>query len=190
LIACGVTIGGGGFLAPGNSIGTLTISNTLTLAGGSTCVFDVSSSASDPIRGLTTVNYNGLLQVVQNGGRSGNAVFKLFDATTYSGSFSSFDLPALSSPLTWDTSFLAVDGTLRIVGQPEVTSFGFGGTTNFQISGTGGTDQLYRILATTDLLPLSSWTPVSTGTFARGVFAFTDTDAANHSQRFYRVVSP
>lgn len=181
-----------GIISPGNaSIGTLTISNALTLAAGSTCVFDVSTLASDQIRGLTTVNYDGLLQVVQNGDLSANEVFKLFDATNYSGTFNSFDLPSLTSPLTWDTSFLTVDGTLRIIGGPEVTSYGFGGTSNFHISGTGAADQPYQILATTNVsLPLSSWTQVSSGTFAGGVFTFTDTDAAHHPQRFYRVVSP
>lgn len=157
----------------------------------STCVFDVSAFASDQIRGLTTVNYDGLLQVIQNGDLSGNGVFKLFDATNYTGSFSSFDLPSLTPPLTWDWNSLTVDGTLRIVGGPEVTSYGFGGTANFQISGTGSVDQPYRILATTKVsLPASSWTEVSSGTFAGGVFTFTDTDTANHPQRFYRVVSP
>ncbi len=191
LIVSPVTIASTAFLSPGSSIGTLTISNALTLAANSTCVFDVGAFASDQIRGLTTVNYDGTLQVVQNGNLSGNGVFKLFDATSYTGSFASFDLPSLTPPLTWDTDFLTVDGTLRIVGGPEVTSYGFGGTANFQISGTGSVDQPYRILATTNVsLPASSWTEVSSGTFAGGMFSFTDTDAANHPQRFYRVVSP
>ena len=191
LITAPVTIATGGALSPGASIGTLTISNTLTLSPGSTCVFDVSTFASDQVRGLTTVNYDGLLQVVQNGNLSANGVFKLFDATNYSGVFASFDLPILTSPLTWDTSFLTADGTLRIIGGPEVTSYGFGGTANFQISGTGSADQPYRVMATTNVsLPLSNWTQVGSGTFAGGVFAFTDTDAAHHPQRFYRVVSP
>ena len=105
-------------------------------------MFDVDSFASDQVRGLTTVSYDGLLQVVAHGDLLANQVYKLFDATNYTGLFASFDLPLLTPPLTWDTSFLAVDGeTLRIVGGPEVTSVGFGGTANFQISGTGSLDQ-------------------------------------------------
>ena len=192
LISSVVSNAVGGILSPGNaSIGTLTISNRLICMACSTCAFDVDSFASDQVRGLTTVSYGGLLQVVAHGDLLANQVYKLFDATNYTGLFTSFDLPLLTPPLTWDTSFLTVDGTLRIVGGPQVTSVGFGGTAKFQISGTGSPDQPYRILATTNVsLPVSSWTEVSSGTFAGGVFSFADTNAANNPRRFYRVVSP
>ena len=113
LITAPVTVTTGAVLAPGGSIGTLTISNTLTLSPGSTCVFDVSNFASDQVRGLTTVNYDGLLQVVQNGALSANGVFKLFDATNYSGVFASFDLllpPETRYPVGMVKKLFLLDG--------------------------------------------------------------------------------
>ena len=41
-----VTVASGGFLAPGNSIGTLTVNNTVTLAAGSTYVVELNASGS------------------------------------------------------------------------------------------------------------------------------------------------
>jgi autotransporter-associated beta strand protein len=191
LIACPVINSPGSFISPGDaSIGTLTISNTLLCAGNSTCVFDVSASGCDLIRGLTTVTYGGTLQIVLNGALSANAVFKLFDATTYAGSFDSFDLPALPSPLTWDTSFLLVDGTLHVTGGPAVSAFGLAGDRNFQMSGTGAADQPYRILANTNVASPLSWIEEGSGTFAGGVFSFTDLGSTNYPRRFYRVVTP
>jgi fibronectin-binding autotransporter adhesin len=191
LITAPVTINAGAALSPGGSIGTLTISNKLFYAPSSTCVFDVSASGCDLIRGLTTVTYGGTLQIVLNGALSANAVFKLFDATTYEGAFDFVDVPTLPSPLAWDTSFLLVDGTLRVMGGPAVSSFGLAGDRNFQMSGTGAADQAYRILATTNLAePFTNWTEVDTGTFAGGVFSFTDVDSTNYTRRFYRVVMP
>ena len=192
LIACPVTNASFVTVSPGDaSIGTLTISNKLFCAPSSTCLFDVSPyGGCDLIRGLTTVTYGGTLRIVLNGDLSANAVFKLFDATTYAGSFDSFDLPALTPPLNWDTSFLLVDGTLRVTGGPAVSSFGLGSDRNFQMSGTGAADQPYRILANTNVANPLSWVEVTNGTFAGGTFSFTDVGSTNYPRRFYRVVSP
>jgi hypothetical protein len=192
LIACSVTNGSYGTISPGDSIGTLTISNTLVCKPDSTCVFDVSASGCDLIRGLSTVTYGGTLKVVLNGALSANSVFKLFDAASYQGAFDSFDLPMpLPAPLTWDTSYLTVDGTLRVVGGPEIGMFGLAADRNFEMSGTGAADQSYRILATTNVAdPLSNWFEVGSGTLTGGVFSFTDLSSTNYPRRFYRVVMP
>jgi autotransporter-associated beta strand protein len=192
LIACPVTNAAFATISPGDSsIGTLTISNRLECALNSTCVFDVSSSGCDLIRGMSAVTYHGTLQVVLNGDLSANAVFKLFDAASYQGSFESFNLPSLPSPLIWDTSFLTVDGTLRVTGGPTVATFGLASDHNFQMSGTGAADQPYRIFATTNIaLPFANWTQVGGGTFAGGVFSFKDPTSTNYARRFYRVVTP
>ena len=61
----------------------------------------------------------------------------------------------------------------------------------FTLSGTGPSGAGYRIFAATNLtLPFSNWTPATTGTFSGGVFIFTDQQATNYSQRFYRAVTP
>ena len=57
------------------------------------------------------------------------------------------------------------------------------------MTGTGELGQSCRVLASTNVsLPMSSWTEVGSGTFAGGVFSFTDTNAAKYPKRFYRVV--
>jgi hypothetical protein len=54
----------------------------------------------------------------------------------------------------------------------------------FTLTVTGLTGQTYQILATQDL---TTWTVIGTVTLAAdGPLDFTDTDAANYSQRFYR----
>jgi autotransporter-associated beta strand protein len=193
LITAPVTLTAG-TLAPGaypNTLGTLTINNTLTLDGASTCAFDVSGSGCDSVIGLTSVDYgDAVLQVTSQGAITANTVFKLFDATSYAGGFGTFNLPSLPSPLSWDTSFLVVDGTLRVTGGPAISSTGLASDHNFQMSGTGAADQPYRVLATTNLADPLSWTAVSTGTFAGSVFSFTDLGSTNYAQRFYRVVTP
>jgi fibronectin-binding autotransporter adhesin len=191
LIACPVTNAPSAFISPGNaSIGTLTISNKLVCTFNSACVFDVSDSGCDSIRGLSTVEYSGNLQVVLNGSLSKNAVFKLFDATNYQGAFDFVDVPSLPPPLTWDTTHLTADGTVRVTGGPEISSFGLASDRNFQLSGTGAADQPYRILATTNVADPSSWSEVGSGTFAGGVFSFTDLSSTNYPRRFYQVVTP
>jgi len=57
-------------------------------------------------RSLVLKNLGGMLAV--------NDTFKLFDATTYSGSFSSVVSQTPGQTVTWDTSNLAVNGTVRV----------------------------------------------------------------------------
>ena len=196
LITSPVTIEDGATLIPGDSgIGTLTISNGLTLVGNSTVAFELSeagfSVANSRITGLTNVVYSGMLQATLDTPVGGGEVFHLFNSANYSGGFSSFNLPALPSYLAWDTSQLTVDGTLRIQGGASIQSVAFVGAHTIQISGIGPASQPYRILGTTNLaLPLSNWIQVGSGAFAAGgTYTFTDTSATNPAT-FYRVVTP
>jgi len=61
-----------------------------------------------------------------------------------------------------------------------------------QFAFTGVPNRTNTMLATTDLgLPLSNWTELgAVPEFAPGLFLFSDPQATNHSQRFYRVRSP
>ena len=55
-------------------------------------------------------------------------------------------------------------------------------------AGTGRRGATNRIFATTNpALPLASWSVISTGKFSGGVFTFSDAQATNFTQRFYRV---
>ena len=212
-VGAGATLGGTGYIAgpvtvsntavlwPGGmSIGTLTISNTLTLLDGSTNFFQLSASngngSNAQVQGITTLNCGGTLQATLAGALMGGEVFKLFSANAYSGAFSAFNLPALPPALSWDTSQLTVDGTLRVlggirVGQIVSVAQGPGGSFQIQISGTGSTNQPYRVLATTNIAePTTNWVKVGFGTFTGGVFTFTDPNATNYPARFYRLVTP
>ncbi len=187
-----VTINDGGILAPGTSAGALTITNTLTLMGNATNVFEVGGpSGYDRVQGVTDLTMGGVLKVKLNGTLYGGEVFRLFSANTYYGVFSSVELPTLPSALTWDPSELAVNGTLRVVGGIHVSQVGVLADGNFMMSGTGSTNLAYRILATTNMAePLNSWTQVGSGTFTGGTFTYTDLNATNHPRRFYMLVTP
>jgi fibronectin-binding autotransporter adhesin len=193
LITAPVLIDVGGTLAPGTSIGTLTISNTLTLTG--TTEMQVSHTAADNVQGLTSVAFGGTLKILVVGNLTGTEVFKLFDAAPggYSGDFN-YDLPALAPPLAWDTSSVPVDGTLRVTGGVEAPHVGAIARTadgNFQLTGTGPGTAAYRILATTNLaLSYTNWLQIGSGQFTSGTFTFTDLNATNYPRRFYSVVTP
>lgn len=73
-----------------------------------------------------------------------------------------------------------------------LTSPAWLGNGTFQYSFTNIPDATFTALASTNLtLPLSNWTILGVVTqFASGQYQFTDFDATNHPQRFYRVSSP
>lgn len=50
---------------------------------------------------------------------SGGESFKLLAAPSYSGSFAKLQLPPLTSGLSWDTSKLLIDGTIRVQGSVQ-----------------------------------------------------------------------
>ena len=200
-----VMILAGGTLAPGTpaAMGSLTISNTLSMvATTSTSVFRVSNTgipANDQVRGLAKVNYAGTLKVtLLPGTLVGGEIFKVFDAAAYSATgFDAYDLPSIPSPLSWDTSQLTVDGTLRVNGavankNVAVTAVGRAPDGNFQMSGGSVlTNWNYRVLASTNVAdPLITWPQVGSGSLAGGVFSFIDLNSTNYPQRFYRVVAP
>ena len=117
-----VTIQSAGRLAPGISIGTLTISNTLSLSGTTIMELNAATRTNDLIRGLTTVTYGGTLTLSNVAGAiTASNTFKLFSANSYHGAFSAIT-PASPAPgLAWNTNTLATDGTLRIVSIAPVT---------------------------------------------------------------------
>ncbi|MFA7235555.1 MAG: autotransporter-associated beta strand repeat-containing protein [Phycisphaeraceae bacterium] len=106
LISGPVTVSAGGILAPGNSAGTLTISNILVLAGNAD--FELAADTSfDKVVGVTDITFGGVLNVVNyNGGPAYAAgqVYDLFDwSGTPAGAFTAVNLPALPVGLVWKT---------------------------------------------------------------------------------------
>lgn len=192
-ISGSVTVNAGGTLAPGNPLGALTISNDLMLASGSFTLAraqhaPLANSAADVSGTLT----EGGTLIVTNSNSSAFAAgdtFKLFNAGAYSGAFGSYNLPALSPGLAWNTSGLNESGTLSVV---ALTSPLIGSVKvlngNLVVSGTGGPAGLsYEIQATTNLLN-PQWILVATNQFDAGG-NFTVTNAMNPAapQSFYRL---
>jgi autotransporter-associated beta strand protein/T5SS/PEP-CTERM-associated repeat protein len=116
------TIGAGSTIAPGNSIGTLTFSDDLILAG--TADMEVQDGTADLIAVAGALTYGGVLDITNIGGTlQGYAyaptVFNLFDFDTQSGTFDSINLPTLDSGYSW-TSFDYGNGSISII--PETSS--------------------------------------------------------------------
>jgi autotransporter-associated beta strand protein len=134
-IAGPVSIGWGGTLAPGASIGTLTINHHLTLMAGSFTSVEVNQldGTCDQVLGVTNLSYGGTLVVANLAGTlSLHDSFKLFTAESYAGAFDAVQPASPGAGLAWDTSTLATDGTLRIkVGinpTPEPLAYSLTGT--------------------------------------------------------------
>ena len=97
---------------------------------------------------------------------------------------------------TWDTSKLAVDGTIKVVSvvRPQVTSIApING--NFQLSFSGPAGNSYSVWASTNVAatPITStWTPlVTNGLFdVTGAATFVDLAATNYPARFYVISVP
>ena len=118
--------------------------------------------------------------------------FKIFQAASYNGSFSSFSLPSLATGLAWDTSGLT-NGVIKVIAtaSPQFSSIAQMNDGNFQLSGSGAAFKNYELWAATNLGLPTSWFFVTNAVAdTNGVFNLTDPDATNYPQRFYRIVSP
>ncbi len=122
LILGPVAIQSPGCLAPGTSIGALTISNALSLAGVTVMELNAAAGTNDLVRGLTSVIYGGTLTLSNVAGTlTASKAFKLFSANSYSGAFASLTPASPGQDLAWNTNTLATDGTLRLVSTAPVT---------------------------------------------------------------------
>ena len=188
-MATGSTLSAGG---PGaNTIGTLTITNSLGLQLGSTTLMEVSKTGgvtnNDQVV-ATNVTYGGSLTLTAVGGDT----FKLFAAGSYGGSFDATNLPV---GMSWDLSKLAVDGTIKVVSvsRPQFSSISISNG-NPQLAFSGPAGNSYRVWASTNIAstPISStWTPLANGVFSvNGTATFSDNTATNFPVRFYAISIP
>jgi len=116
-IAGTVTVASGATLAPGTSIGTLTVGGAVSLAAGSTNLMEISKNAStnDVLSSAGSITYGGTLVIKNLGGvLAVNDTFKLFNASSYNGSFSAVISQVYGQTVTWDVSNLTVNGTVRV----------------------------------------------------------------------------
>ena len=162
-----------GRLNPGTpaAIGTLTISNSLALVGGSLkTTFRITKDGgqtSDKIVGLTSVAFDGQLIVTNIGVTplvAGDS-FQLFAAGSYGGAFTSIILPALSGSLVWNTNDLSVTGTISVVNPappaPTIDPVYLdGGSIVISTPTVSGAE--YVLESTPGLEPPVAWTPVIT----------------------------
>lgn len=204
-IAGAVTVQTGGTLEPGASVsaaGTvLTLSSNLTLNAGSTNIMQVShnSSTSDSVVSSLAITYGGTLTVVTN---AGDAPFVLGDTFTlftssvpsYNGSFTVFNLPALTPGLAWNTANLTVNGTISVVTAiPSIGSIVVSGG-NLTLTSTNGSagGQVIVLTSTNLAVPVSQWTPLTTNNYSgTGSFSYTVTGAitSGKPQQFYRLLT-
>ena len=190
-----VNVNSGGAFAPGNPLGVLTISNSLTLAAGSTTFMQVQHSplTNNAANISGTLAEGGVLNVTNIGAAAFIAgdSFKLFISTNYSGAFAGYVLPPLTTNLVWNTNTLNLSGTLSVAAYlpPVIGTLNATGQ-NLNFSGSGGIAYwTYYVLATTNLAA-GQWTPVATNQFdASGHFNMTLTNAIspNSPQIFYRL---
>jgi autotransporter-associated beta strand protein len=165
-----------GTVSPGASVGTLSFSTNLILAG--TTVMEVSRNGTiatnDTIICARTLTYGGTL-IVTNAGPDplvDGDTFRLFNAATNVSAFSATNLPSPGDGFRWDTSGLAT-GVVKVVyvglGRPEFQTASLTGT-NLILGGTNGIVGMpYYLLTSTNItLPLTDWTRLQTNVFGPG----------------------
>ena len=191
-VAGAVTVASGGTLAAGSSataLGTNTIAGPLAFLTGSTNFMKVnkSSGGKDYLTGMAKVTYGGTLVITNLSGTLTNGdSFKLFNASSYTGAFSTIVPATPASGLAWNTNQLASNGTLSVMtavrAHPTFTTLTpVGGS--LILSGTNATGSYVLYSSTNLALPLANWTPVFTNTFS-GPFSFTNA-MTNSPQKFY-----
>ena len=189
-----LTVGAGASVLPGGAgtIGTLTVTNAVALSG--TTFMDLSQTAGtrDQIT-CASITYGGTLSLNNIAGTlaAGNS-FKLFNASSYNGSFANVTPATPGSGLAWDLSQLntgyvnVVAASNVVLNNPKIV----GG--NLILGGTGGTDNgTYHVLTTTNVAtPFASWNVLTNGTFdASGNFSSTNA-VGTAKQQFYIIKQP
>lgn len=190
----------GATIAPGGAaVGTLTVTNTATLAGTTVMKVDGSAGTNDVINVAQTITYGGTLTVTALTPPIGGQTFRPFSAGTYSGSFAQTNLPALVQGLSWNTANLNVNGTISVSGtavgpttNANITKVSLSGG-NLLVHGINNnvpnTNFHYVVLTSTNVaLPLTNWTPVLTNSFkADGTFDYTNVIAPGSTRLFIDV---
>ena len=135
-----VTVQNNGTLSPGSGIGKLTVNSSVTLQPGSAMFMEISKTpvTNDQLVVSGTLNYGGTLTVTNLSGTFvGGESFRLFQAGSINGFFSSNSLPALNAGLAWNTANLT-NGILSVV-QTTPTNLGWNVTgTNLILSWPSG----------------------------------------------------
>ncbi len=195
IISGAVTVNSGGGFTSGNPLGTLTISNNLTLAAGSTAFMQVQGHLAGPVTNNSvkisgTLTEGGTLNVTNIGGTLINSdSFKLFNAASYSGAFSAYVLPPLGQNLAWNTTTLKTNGIISVVSltPPAIGAAGIDVNGNLVFGGSGApAGWTYYVLSSTNMSSsLTNWTRIGTNqTDGNGNFSVTNAVSPNLPQTF------
>ncbi len=190
-----VAIQAGAMLSPANvGAGALTCGSSLTLAAGSSSVFEINASlqTNDTVNVAGTLAYGGTLIVTNLAGNlAAGDSFKLFGAGNFSGSFSALVVPPLGTGLAWNTNAFT-NGVLSVVATvaPQFGSITQQADGNFAFNGTGAAFSAYGLDGATNLSAPIAWLLITSAIAnATGAFQFSDLQATNFPQRFYRIIS-
>ena len=148
---------------------------------------------NDAVKVYGTLTIGGALVVTNIGATqlAAGDTFKLFNAGSYNGAFSSINLPPLPFGLLWNTNGLNTAGSISVVlnTAPVIGSISVSGS-GLGLSGTGGVGNAYYILLGTTNLDTAAgnWTPLLTNQFdSSGNFNFTTNANTGNPQNFYRL---
>ena len=196
-VAGKLTASAGSTVAPGfgGETGTLTVSNAVVLLGTNTMAIDQDTGTNDVLQSGGVITYGGTLNLVNFGSPLANgAVFKLFNASSYSGSFTTI-IPATPGPgQAWDTSALRTSGIIKVATTAPLSFSNVKQVSgNLIISGSGGgAGNPYYVLSATNLMtPLANWSRIATNSFdSNGNFIFTNSISTSVRQRFYQIQLP
>ncbi len=189
-----LTVGAGAAVLPGGAgtIGMLTVTNAVALSGTTLMDLNQTAGTQDQIT-CASITYGGTLSLNNLAGTlaAGNS-FKLFNASSYDGSFANVTPATPGSGLAWDLSQLnsgyvnVVAASGVVLTNPKIVG------SNLILSGTGGTDNgTYHVLTTTNVAtPFASWNVLTNGAFdASGNFSSTNA-VGTAKQEFYIIKQP
>jgi fibronectin-binding autotransporter adhesin len=191
-LAAGATLSPGTNTLPTPTLGAIGADGAITL-NGTTTMKIYNPGMNDVVQSATSISYGGTLNLafLPNSLAAGNT-WKLFKAPAggYSGSFTLTP----SSPgngLAWDTSRLAIDGTLGVVSSaaPSIATITVANG-QVSLSGTNGpASGSYVVLTTTNVAqPVNLWQALTTNAFdASGNFNWKTNLNSGEPTRFYRL---
>jgi autotransporter-associated beta strand protein len=190
-----LTMESGAILAPGNSLGTLTVSNVLTLNPGGTTRIEVNASTlgHDAVQGLTGVAYGGAMTVSNLAGTLAlGQTYSIFSSAVSSGNFDSIT-PKPGNYLRW--RFQPASGLLSVVSsasQPVISGLARAGS-NLVLQVVNGPPgaTAYTLTTTNVGISASNWVRLATNILdTSGACSFTTPLNAAAGRWFYRIAVP
>lgn len=110
------SVANSGIVAPGASVGTLSIGSLVQDTSGKLQIELASVASYDQLNVAGSITLAGTLEVLLSGGYApaAGAVFDILDFASRTGTFDMLTLPSLDPSLVWDASQLYVSGVLSV----------------------------------------------------------------------------